>query len=114
MRGKESKTRSFRFPASPRVFILGCTLLVVSVQFLISRRAHNQQQLQTSGRIDSVSAAPRQGCPTMRPQFVLFGDSITQHGFNDGGWCARLANDYSRKVRSFICACSPTRRLLAS
>ena len=36
----------------------------------------------------------------LRPQIVLFGDSITQHGFSDGGWCARLANDYSRKVRN--------------
>ena len=108
MRGKESKTRSVRFPASPRVFVLGCTLLVVSVQFLLSRRAHNQQQqqqLQSSRRVEAVSVAPRQGCPAMRPQFVLFGDSITQHGFSDGGWCARLANDYSRKVRSSCCAC---------
>ena len=101
MRAKESKARFVRFPASPRVFIVGCTLLVVSVQYLLSRRAHSQQQLQASGRSESVSAAPspRQGCPMMRPQFVLFGDSITQHGFNDGGWCARLAHDYSRKVR---------------
>ncbi|XP_073145342.1 GDSL esterase/lipase At5g62930 [Henckelia pumila] len=34
----------------------------------------------------------------MRPQVVLFGDSITQRSFESGGWGAALANIYSRKV----------------
>ncbi|KAK9104438.1 hypothetical protein Scep_021282 [Stephania cephalantha] len=34
----------------------------------------------------------------MRPQFVLFGDSITQQSFGRGGWGAALADSYSRKA----------------
>ncbi|KAI4336152.1 hypothetical protein L6164_014717 [Bauhinia variegata] len=34
----------------------------------------------------------------MRPQIVLFGDSLTQQSFGSGGWGAALANNYSRKA----------------
>eukprot|EP00966_Prymnesium_polylepis_P324028 7380139-Prymnesium_polylepis.1 len=34
--------------------------------------------------------------PPIRPDFVLFGDSITQFSFQPGGWGAELANKYSR------------------
>ncbi|KAI3869365.1 hypothetical protein MKX03_014543 [Papaver bracteatum] len=34
----------------------------------------------------------------MRPQFILFGDSITQQSFSHGGWGAALADTYSRQV----------------
>ncbi|KAF2315906.1 hypothetical protein GH714_040701 [Hevea brasiliensis] len=34
----------------------------------------------------------------MRPQIVLFGDSITQQSFRSGGWGASLADTYSRKA----------------
>ncbi|KAJ4712349.1 GDSL esterase/lipase [Melia azedarach] len=34
----------------------------------------------------------------MRPQIVLFGDSITQQSFGSGGWGAALADSYCRKV----------------
>lgn len=37
----------------------------------------------------------------MRPQIVLFGDSITQRSFRSGGWGAAVADIYSRKVSSF-------------
>ena len=34
-----------------------------------------------------------------RPQFVLFGDSLTQKALDpDGGWAAAFAHDYQRKV----------------
>ncbi|XVF50324.1 hypothetical protein PTKIN_Ptkin04bG0087600 [Pterospermum kingtungense] len=33
----------------------------------------------------------------MRPNIVLFGDSITQQSFRSGGWGASLADTYSRK-----------------
>ena len=36
--------------------------------------------------------------PTLRPQWVLFGDSITQRGFGPGGWASVLADAYTRKV----------------
>lgn len=34
----------------------------------------------------------------IRPQIVLFGDSITQQSFTPGGWGAALADNYSRKA----------------
>ncbi|CAI9118208.1 OLC1v1019743C1 [Oldenlandia corymbosa var. corymbosa] len=34
----------------------------------------------------------------MRPQIVLFGDSITQQSFSSGGWGASLADTYARKA----------------
>ncbi|KAH9546864.1 hypothetical protein CY35_11G004000 [Sphagnum magellanicum] len=34
----------------------------------------------------------------LRPQFVLFGDSITQQSFDDGGWGAALASLYARQA----------------
>ena len=33
-----------------------------------------------------------------RPQYVCFGDSITQRGFNPGGWTSALADAYQRRV----------------
>ena len=34
----------------------------------------------------------------LRPFFILFGDSITQRGNATGGWSARLADTYGRRV----------------
>ncbi|XP_024022436.1 GDSL esterase/lipase At5g62930 isoform X1 [Morus notabilis] len=34
----------------------------------------------------------------MKPQIVLFGDSITEQSFRPGGWGAALADTYSRKA----------------
>ncbi|CAL5444615.1 unnamed protein product [Camellia sinensis] len=34
----------------------------------------------------------------MRPEIVIFGDSITEGSFKSGGWGASLANNYSRKA----------------
>ncbi|XVF25687.1 hypothetical protein REPUB_Repub13aG0235200 [Reevesia pubescens] len=34
----------------------------------------------------------------MRPKIYLFGDSITEESFDDGGWGASLANHFSRTV----------------
>ncbi|KAI5329803.1 hypothetical protein L3X38_029200 [Prunus dulcis] len=34
----------------------------------------------------------------MRPEIVLFGDSITEQSFRSGGWGAALADTYSRKA----------------
>lgn len=33
-----------------------------------------------------------------RPSIVLFGDSFTEFGFDNGGWASRLASDYSRRA----------------
>jgi lysophospholipase L1-like esterase len=34
----------------------------------------------------------------IRPQFVLFGDSITQKSFGPGGWAGVIADAYQRRV----------------
>ncbi|RWW48603.1 hypothetical protein BHE74_00045302, partial [Ensete ventricosum] len=34
----------------------------------------------------------------MRPKLVLFGDSITEESFGDGGWAAALAHHFSRSA----------------
>ncbi|KAJ8440291.1 hypothetical protein Cgig2_012727 [Carnegiea gigantea] len=34
----------------------------------------------------------------VRPQIILFGDSITEQSFRPGGWGAALADNYSRKA----------------
>lgn len=33
-----------------------------------------------------------------RPHILLFGDSLTQRGFENGGWVGRLAHAYSRRA----------------
>ncbi|KAM3307801.1 hypothetical protein P3S67_009545 [Capsicum chacoense] len=38
----------------------------------------------------------------LRPQIVLFGDSITQASFNVGGWGGALANTYGRRADVLI------------
>lgn len=35
---------------------------------------------------------------TTMKRIILFGDSITQQGFNNGGWAARLASRYVRRA----------------
>lgn len=44
----------------------------------------------------------------MRPKIYLFGDSITEESFSNGGWGASLANHFSRTV------CTPPVRLYVS
>ncbi|XWS50950.1 hypothetical protein CRYUN_Cryun12cG0135100 [Craigia yunnanensis] len=39
----------------------------------------------------------------MRPNIVLFGDSIAQQSFRSGGWGASLADTYSRKFKHNCC-----------
>ena len=34
----------------------------------------------------------------LRPQFIVFGDSITQQAFSPGGWAAMLSDAYQRRV----------------
>lgn len=44
---------------------------------------------------------------TIRPQIVLFGDSITEYGFDaeKRGWGAGLANRHARTVMIHIVSC---------
>lgn len=54
----------------------------IAVAFTISRR--------TNGRARQFLSA------AVRPEFVLFGDSITQQSFGPGGWGAAVADVYQR------------------
>ncbi|RRT35740.1 hypothetical protein B296_00052114, partial [Ensete ventricosum] len=47
----------------------------------------------------------------MRPKLVLFGDSITEESFGEGGWAAALAHHFSRSVSLLF---SPPRSILFS
>ncbi len=38
--------------------------------------------------------------------FTRTGDSITERGYNEGGWVGRLAQAYSRKVREQLVSSS--------
>lgn len=57
--------------------------------------------------------------PGTRPDFLLFGDSLTQRSFEEGGWGASLTHHYARKVNwdqqflsGLVAACSPHLLLL--
>mmetsp|Transcript_26074 Transcript_26074/g.56529 ORF Transcript_26074/g.56529 Transcript_26074/m.56529 type:complete len:301 (-) Transcript_26074:304-1206(-) len=53
---------------------------------LISLRS--QADFCSSSQVDTMN--------TRRAKFVLFGDSLTQRGFQEGGWCGRLAAVHER------------------
>lgn len=58
-----------------------------------------------SGYLDiSFFSSSFQSCPTNmeRPKFLLFGDSITQQAFAEGGWAASMADAYSRRVGQLL------------
>lgn len=48
---------------------------------------------------------------SLRPAIVLFGDSLTERGFDPAsGWAAAMAHHYARKVRA-VCSVSPSRTI---
>lgn len=48
----------------------------------------------------------RTGLCSRRASMVLFGDSLTQRGFEPHGWAAALAHRYGRRAGTFHpCAC---------
>ena len=50
-----------------------------------------------------VTAQTYKPAQMLRPQFVLFGDSITQKASDpQGGWAAALAHNYQRKARAVL------------
>eukprot|EP00897_Mesotaenium_endlicherianum_P000265 jgi/Mesen1/10239/ME000774S09574 len=79
----------FRYRAT--WFFLGVVLVEAYSHFFLKYRL-----LRAAGFFSS-STAPAE-MAGLRPQFVLFGDSITQHSFEDGGWGASLQSEYARKV----------------
>ena len=55
----------------------------------------------SGARIRDLQMAKHRFSSTQTPlgRFVLFGDSITQQSFAQGGWGALLADAYARKVK---------------
>lgn len=76
---------------------------------LSTRRCPQQQAPAAAG---NRSAAASTGSTTIageqvawqRPALLLLGDSLTEFGSQEGGWGAKLAAAYSRKVRVWKCA----------
>ncbi|MBA0622017.1 hypothetical protein Godav_007590 [Gossypium davidsonii] len=61
---------------------------------MVADSDHSRRQVSESESIQNQI----HGEETMRPNIVLFGDSITQESFRSGGWGASLADTYSRKA----------------
>ena len=95
------------------------TLLVFAVIFAIgpsaghtgfqqSCRAEGSDEIPTCINPGPLSGIPPVPAPMPRHKFVLFGDSLTQQSYNEGGWGARLASLYQRKVQTYhscLCCC---------
>jgi hypothetical protein len=47
---------------------------------------------------DEMTLASNGSFILQRPRIVLFGDSLTERGFEAGGWAASLAHYYGRRV----------------
>ena len=95
------------------------TVLVFAVIFATGRSAGHtgfQQSCRAEGSEESSTCSnpgPLSGltpvpAPMLRQKFVLCGDSLTQQSYNEGGWGARLACLYQRKVQTYhscLCCC---------
>ena len=72
--------------------------------FILALCMHALQSFAFLSLLISSGIGQDQECPssamdeTSRKTFILFGDSLTQKSFDEGGWGARLANAYQRKV----------------
>jgi len=55
----------------------------------------------TRGGVDSQTCAatlPTDADTMIRQRFLLFGDSLTQQSFEEGGWGSKLVSRYQRKA----------------
>lgn len=90
-------------PRAARLLLLPLTIWLVPVistrEPACARGAALQDTCESpvaeAGRLARPYSAPGS---MLRPRFVLFGDSLTQRSFDDGGWGSRLASAYQRKV----------------
>ena len=106
-RRSKSTKQTLTIPPSRRI-LLWIGALILTLQFALIRRTYVVSQPHSRTE-DGVIGGYRTSAelPMQRPQFILFGDSITQNGFADGGWAGRLANAYCRKVRFAPAAPTP-------
>ena len=83
----------------------------------VDRSGHQGPREAKGSRIGEPDETPKEeDRRTMlggRPLFVLFGSSIVQYSFSNGGWGAALADIYARKVR-YACCCIKSVRLCFS
>lgn len=77
------------FTAALCMHVLQC---LAFLSLLISSGMGQDQECPSSA-MDEVS----------RKTFLLFGDSLTQRSFDEGGWGGRLASAYQRKVSVGYC-----------
>lgn len=64
--------------------------------------ATSQEQCLSEREPNKITTQYKVMAGPMRPQIVLFGSSIIQMSFDNGGWGAILANLYARKVIFFL------------
>ncbi len=80
----------------------------VCMRIPAANRSHTQRR-DLSSRRHAIPAKQRVALPSMssaeipqwvvhRPKLVLFGDSLTERGFEAGGWASSLAYLYTRKA----------------
>ena len=64
----------------------------------------SEERVCPRGRLHTRHQPPSQAqaCKMPRLQFVFFGDSLTERGFEHGGWGAGMTDLYRRKVRIFL------------
>ena len=68
------------------------------IAFTVQGRASKFTKYQPKSSIELPKTIIFISMATLRPQWVLFGDSITQRSFNLGGWGACIADAWQRKV----------------
>lgn len=75
---------------------MGFLILVSTISLIIS--AAGDDKLCPVERRHANARKPHQACRMQRLHFVFFGDSLTERGFERGGWGAGMTDLYRRKV----------------
>lgn len=84
-----------RMPRASALLALSLLLLLLLPPRPAAASAHGDAVLSHYSAHGSHRSHPP---PPLRPTVLAFGDSITQYGWSQGGWVARLAEHYSRKA----------------
>ena len=79
--------------------VLACTTTALVASSLALRRAPCSALRASHARQSAMPAAANDQPPLLRrPAVLLFGDSLTERCFEEGGWGAALAHHFARKV----------------
>lgn len=114
---KHSAKPSRGCECSFNVIVASVAALLLLLLLLSASRTHEQrkqQQQPQGGPCSAVTTSPwkpmtgsarvanTEDVVWRRPAIVTFGDSLTEGGVVEGGWTARLAAAYRRKVRKVV------------